>query len=84
MQSLTQFLDKNCCDMEEDEAIIYMVKNYDLRWKEGERLYDIWRKNYVDVAGRVAALKPTTEIYTSYNNVFIKYIKKLRKMQGGI
>ena len=84
MKSLTQFLDKDCEDLEENEAIVYMVKNYDLRWKEGERLYDIWRKNYVDVAGRVAALEPTTERCTSMKDVFTKYIRKLRTMQGGI
>lgn len=82
--SLTNFLDKNCDDMEKDEAIDFMVENYDLCLKEGERLYNIWRENYVDVAGRVAALEPTTERCTSINDVFIKYIKKLRKMQGGI
>lgn len=84
MKSLTQFLDKNCDDMEKDEAIDFMVENYDLCLKEGERLYNIWRENYVDVAGRVAALEPTTERCTSINDVFIKYIKKLRKIQGGI
>lgn len=83
MKSLTQFLDKNCDDMEEEEAIDYMVENYDLCLKEGKRLYNIWRKNYIDVASRVAALEPTTRC-TSINDVFIKYIKKLRKMQGGI
>ena len=74
---------KNCDDMEKDEAIDFMVENYDLCLKEGERLYNIWRENYVDVAGRVAALEPTTRC-TSINDVFIKYIKKLRKIQGGI
>ena len=50
--------------------------------KEGEKLYSIWRKNYVDIAGRVATLEPAKQRCTSYNNVFIKYIRKLRTMQG--
>lgn len=82
--NLTQFLDKNCEDMEEEEAIDFMVENYDLCLKEGKRLYNIWRKNYVDIAGRVAALEPAKQRCTSINDVFIKYIGKLRTMQGGI
>ena len=78
--SLSEFLNQ-CYDMESDEAIDYMVENYDLCLKEGEKLYSIWRKNYVDIAGRVATLKPAQQS-TSYNNVFIKYIRKLKTMQG--
>ena len=81
--SLSEFLNQ-CYDMESDEAIDYMVENYDLCLKEGEKLYSIWRKNYVDIAGRVATLEPAKQRCTSYNNVFIKYIRKLRTMQGGI
>ena len=82
--SLTNFLDNICYDMEEEEAIDYMVENYSLCLKEGKRLYNIWRKNYVYVAGRVAALEPAKQRCTSINDVFIKYIRKLRTMQGGI
>lgn len=82
-ESITEFLD-NCYDMESDEAIDYMVENYDLCLSEGTRLYKIWRKDYIDIAGRVAALEPAKQRCTSLNNVFIKYIRKLRTMQGGI
>ena len=83
--SLTNFLDNICYDMEEEEAIDYMVENYDLCLKEGKRLYNIWRENYIDVAGRVTAIdfEPATRC-TSMKDVCIKYIKKLRRIQGGI
>ena len=78
--SLSEFLNQ-CYDDEPDDVIDYIVENYDLCLKEGEKLYSIWRKNYIDIAGRVATLEPAKQS-TSYNNVFIKYIRKLKTMQG--